>query len=73
MDKLFFGEAGIGDDPLQKGYQGIFGKGGQGYVDSGGLGDLLSRGTEAILMKGKPEERVLDKTMLVTLGITGLS
>ena len=36
MDKLFFGEAGIGDDPLQKGYQGIFGKGGQGYDDSGG-------------------------------------
>ena len=73
MDELFFGKAGTYDDPLEKGYQGIFGKGGQGYVDSGGLGDLLSRGTEAILMKGKPEERVLDKTMLVTLGITGLS
>ena len=70
MDKLFFG---AGDDPLQKGYQGIFGKGGEGYVKSGGLGDLLSRGTEAVLMKGKPGERVLDKTMVVTLGLGGMS
>ena len=74
MDKFFFGEAGIGDDPLQKGYQGLFGKGGQGYVDSGGLGDLLSRGTKSILTsKAKDGTRELDKMALASLALGGAS
>ena len=74
MDKFFFGEAGIGDDPLQKGYQGLFGKGGQGYVDSGGLGELLSRGTKSILTsKAKDGTRELDKMALAALGLAGMS
>ena len=73
MDELFFGKAGTYDDPLEKGYQGIFGKGGQGYVESGGLGDLLSRGTKAVVMKGPKGAREVDKMALAAIGLAGAS
>jgi hypothetical protein len=49
--------------------EGWLGKGGE----YGGITDLLKKGTEAVLMKGKPGERVLDKTAVIALGLGGMS
>ena len=39
----------------------------------GGLGEVLKKGGEAILMKGKPGERELDKMALISIGLGGAS
>ena len=49
--------------------KGWLGQGGE----YGGITDLLKKGTEAVLMKGKPGERVLDKTAVIALGLGGMS
>jgi len=51
------------------GKEGLLGFGGE----YGGLGEVLKKGGEAILMKGKPGERELDKMALISIGLGGAS
>ena len=66
IDTTLFGDETIGTGA--KGAKGWLGKGGDFNA-----GDLLKKTTEGIFMKGKPGDRVLDKTMVISLGVAGMS